>query len=85
MDLSIPKDEDKHANRDKVATIFEGAVDWEPFIPKREAQKRGFGLAGEILCVHLWSGTCGLSLALSKSSQVPLTCPQLGEDYNLAY
>ena len=60
MDLSIPKDEDKHANCDKVATIFEGAVDWEPFIPKREAQKRGFGLAGEILCVHfvvgdLWS------------------------------
>ena len=37
------------SHRDKVATIFEVAVDWEPLIPKREAQKRGFGLVGELL------------------------------------
>ena len=74
VDLGIPKDKENHADqiyshRDKVATIFEVAVNWEPLIPKREAQKQGFGLAGEFLCVHLWLRTWSLSSALSKSCE----------------
>ena len=73
-----------YSHHDKVATFFEVAVDWEPLIPKREAQKLGFGLAGEFLCVHLWLRTWSLSSALSKSCEIQVitqhcTCAARGQ------
>ena len=97
VDLSIPKDKEKHANqiyshRDKVATIFEVASKLgASHSQKRSSNARvwpGWRVSVCPLVVgDLWS-VVGFEL---PDSQVPLraallsTCPQLGEGYNLAY